>query len=567
MSNPLDVAIIGGGVTGVYCAWRLTGGGAAKPPRDVAVFEYGNRIGGRLYTKHIPGMPNIAAELGGMRFIKPEDDQPASNQPMVTNLIRAMGLPVHVFPMGNPAKGPDGKPIGESENILYLRGRHLKVKEQSDPAKVPYDLSWNERGKTVNDLQVFAMNLLIPNNQNLSLSQWMETEVFGKPLYTYGFWNLMAQTLSSEAYQFMKDAGGYDANVANASAVSQLPATEYANPDGFYAITGGYQRLPLALAEQASRQGADIRMNHRLATIARDADGLYVLTFFRTETTIETTEFGALHEVTRDVEGAEPVVVRARDIVLALPRRSLELIEWSGWSEPGVKPMLDSVLIQDAFKLLLAYDYPWWKSMGLVAGRSITDLPVRQVFYFGTEEDQPGGQKGNMRSLMMASYNDISTVPFWKGLENGPPFQGRLPDGVAGLPVSQSGAEKPDAVMPLAECVATEAMVESAHQQILRVHGLVGIDKPYAAIYHDWSGDPYGGGWHEWKAGYRFDLLMPKIRQPLDKERVYICGEAYSNNQGWVEGCLQTAEHVLLEKFGLGWPEYLEGLPEDILGP
>ncbi|MEA2757325.1 MAG: hypothetical protein QOJ54_3614, partial [Aliidongia sp.] len=93
-------------------------------------------------------------------------------------------------------------------------------------------------------------------------------------------------------------------------------------------------------------------------------------------------------------------------------------------------------------------------------------------------------------------------------------------------------------------------------------------DQPYSAIYHDWSDDPYGGGWHEWKAGIRYNQLMPKIRQPIADEAVYICGEAYSNNQGWVEGCLQTAEHVLRDKFRLDWPEYLTGLaPKEILGP
>ncbi|MEE3622688.1 FAD-dependent oxidoreductase [Nitrospirillum sp. BR 11752] len=570
MSKILDVAVIGGGVAGTYCAWRLTGPqGLKEGQRRVALFEYSDRIGGRLYTKTFPGMPNVAAELGGMRYIVPEKDDPTSNQPMVSNLIEALDLPSHVFLMGNPEKGADGQPIGEKENILYLRGKHLLVKQQSDPAQVPYNLSWNERGKTVNDLQVFAMNLLVPNNQNLSLEQWMETRVYGHPLYTYGFWNLMSQTLSSEAYQFMKDAGGYDANVANANAVAQLPATEYANTDGFRAITGGYQRLPLTLAEQAAEQGAEIHMNRRLAKIEKDADGHYKLTFIVTETRVVDTDFGGVHEETKDKEGVPPEIVHARDIILGLPRRSLELIDWEGWDQKGVKEMLSSVLIQDAFKLLLAYDYPWWRAMNLVAGRSITDLPVRQIYYFGTEEDQPGGEKGNTRSLLMASYNDITTVPFWKGLEHGPPFVGRRPKNVTPLAKEEAAATGDDQrVVPLAECIATDAMVSSAHRQILEVHGLVDVDQPYSAIYHDWSGDPYGGGWHEWKAGFRYNLLMPKIRQPLAAEKVYICGEAYSNNQGWVEGCLQTAEHVLRDKFHLPWPEYLTGLPpEKILGP
>ena len=43
----------------------------------------------------------------------------------------------------------------------------------------------------------------------------------------------MFRVLSNEGYQFMKDSGGYDANVANANAVTQLPATEYSDRHEF----------------------------------------------------------------------------------------------------------------------------------------------------------------------------------------------------------------------------------------------------------------------------------------------------------------------------------------------
>jgi hypothetical protein len=40
--------------------------------------------------------------------------------------------------------------------------------------------------------------------------------------------------------------------------------------------------------------------------------------------------------------------------------------------------------------------------------------------------------------------------------------------------------------------------------------------------------------------------------QPLEDADLplYICGEAYSDAQGWVEGALQTAD-LMLAKFGL----------------
>ncbi len=39
--------------------------------------------------------------------------------------------------------------------------------------------------------------------------------------------------------------------------------------------------------------------------------------------------------------------------------------------------------------------------------------------------------------------------------------------------------------------------------------------------------------------------------KPMDDYNVFICGEAYSLDQGWVEGALRTAETVLTQYFQL----------------
>jgi hypothetical protein len=79
----------------------------------------------------------------------------------------------------------------------------------------------------------------------------------------------------------------------------------------------------------------------------------------------------------------------------------------------------------------------------------------------------------------------------------------------------------------------------------MKIHGQYEIPKPSAAAYYDWGDPPFGGAWHSWKAGYKYDEIYKEIRQPLRDENVFICGEAYSLKQGWAEGALQTAEEVL----------------------
>ena len=527
MTLELDVAVVGGGVSGAYCAWRLQQERGAT--EHIALFEYSNRIGGRLFSVKLPSLPSMSAELGGMRFI---EDQ----HRLCASLIRHLSLPVKDFPMGAPP------PVGAQCNLFYLRGKHLRLRELADPQKVPYNMAWHERGLGPTNLQVQMMNNLYPNFGALSLCDQMKIQVFGEPLWKMGFWNLAYRVLSNEGYQFMKDAGGYEANVANASAITQLPATEYSDDTKFLTLVEGFESLPVTLARQFSvmpGKGSPktrIHMNHRLAEIVVGSGKFpYTLVFEPTRTEGKRTSVATGHAA---------ITVRARKLILALPRRSLELIRSPLFEHPWLKQNRDSVLIQSAFKLFLAYERPWWRALGLVAGRSVTDLPIRQIYYFGTEAEQPGGQPF-LNSLLMASYNDMGTVPFWKGLEGGRPYMGYLPSCTQGAPLPPTDHPAPD------------QMVRIAHKQVEEVHGLPEIPLPYAAAYHTWNEDPYGGGWHEWKAGYRLDQVLCQMRKPVPGQNFHIVGEAYSFWQGWVEGALDVAESTLQEFFGLASPDWL----------
>lgn len=286
-------------------------------------------------------------------------------------------------------------------------------------------------------------------------------------------------------------------------------------------------------------KGQRVQMNHRLAEIViGSGEYPYTLVFEPTVT---------LSARTRRAAGTKPTTVRAKKIILAMPRRSLELVKSTFFEDPWLKDNLGSVLIQSAFKLFLAYESPWWRALGLVAGRSVTDLPIRQTYYFGTEADQEGGLPF-MNSLLMASYNDISTVPFWKGLERGRPYTGY-----------RSSCLEPgvEIVVPETEFPATEEMVVVANKQVAALHALPELPMPYSAVYHTWNEDPYGGGWHEWKAAYRLDEVMCRMRKPVDGQDIHIVGDAYSFGQGWVEGALDTAESTLEDFFGLSRPSWL----------
>ena len=61
MAQMYDVAIIGGGISGLYTAWRLS----QTTDLRVVLMESSGRFGGRYQTVVLPG--GFPADLGAMR--------------------------------------------------------------------------------------------------------------------------------------------------------------------------------------------------------------------------------------------------------------------------------------------------------------------------------------------------------------------------------------------------------------------------------------------------------------------------------------------------------------------
>jgi|JI6StandDraft_1071083.scaffolds.fasta_scaffold04574_7 hypothetical protein len=99
----------------------------------------------------------------------------------------------------------------------------------------------------------------------------------------------------------------------------------------------------------------------------------------------------------------------------------------------------------------------------------------------------------------------------------------------------------------------TRELVGEVIRQLQAVHG-IGHDKLNTthvkeAMYENWTKDPFGGGYHNWKSGYDIEEVMKAVRRPWKQHNIFIVGEAFSNLTGWVEGAFQTAEHVVQEEY------------------
>ncbi|MEO1190094.1 MAG: FAD/NAD(P)-binding protein, partial [Pseudomonadota bacterium] len=172
----LDIAIIGGGVAGLYCAYRL----AAETGATVALFEGSDRVGGRIASAQFPGYADLPAEKSAMRLRR--SDQ------ITLKLAEVL--------LGQAALGHDASPI----NGYFLRNRGLTG--FSDLYTLPYDLDRSEtellaRGGNLTRDSVNALR-----KKHSALSNW-------------GLRELLFTQCSRDGVQFIQDTIGSETIVSN----------------------------------------------------------------------------------------------------------------------------------------------------------------------------------------------------------------------------------------------------------------------------------------------------------------------------------------------------------------
>jgi monoamine oxidase len=525
----MDTAIVGGGCAGAYSAWRLAQSlGPKEDPRSIHLFEMSERVGGRLMSVNFPGMPHVKTELGGMRVM--------SRQKIVLGVMEQMGIDTVGFPMGT------------SSNLAYIRRRRIAQSDFTNPEVLPYNLPPWERHMEPSQLMREAIDRIVPGimgkkTQKARQEACDKAEIDGIPLRDYGFWPLLLDQLSSEGYELAVVGGGYNTLLRNWNAANAIPwyladfapgkeTVKYTTP------AKGMESITTELVREFRHLGGRLSKDFELVSFGRNDDGLIDLVFL-------------------DHRRGTQVRRLAKKLVLALPQHAILKLAQHAPDRPSpidffrsdyVMQLLHTVSPRKLYKFALAYDTPWWHLLGLESGRSLTDLPLRQVYYFLTEGDQRGANKANRNSYIDCSYTDGVSVDYWEGVHaTGKPYRGQ------DNPWLKPG-EKP----VIAGLEASDQMVKRATEQLQEVHGLVNLPRPYSAMFKDWNDAPYGGGWHTWNIGVDTRSVMPAVRHPRSEYPVYVCGESWSESQGWVEGAFQTAERMLQEHFGLEWPEWLD---------
>ena len=584
--------IVGAGAAGLYTAYRLLSSGALAQDDTVQLYEWGDRPGGRIFTYTFPdevGGNGLYCEFGGMRFAV-DGANFANGNPiseghvLVQYMIREMGLSTKVvdFHMS-------------TDRLYYLRGTQHYESALTTLGPLPYQFDARAKAYITGNVKpphtftadnilgaiagTFAPSLEMSNSFRQQWCDYFGTGTVQAPAATrafpegtlvsgMGYWNLLFDQLGDEGFDYVADATGYTSNVINWNAADAMQANnDYGSGSTYMRLDGGYSVLFEALAAEITGlaenyPGSGIRYGQQLTCIAEATDGTTTCQFLR-EGGRERTE----------------TAVSADFLYLAMPRRALEMVGNSSGADSllnraAMQYFIESSVDQPAIKVVLLFDTAWWTDPACkfpprlvdpmapngsspqaqwVGGDSITDLPLRMIYYFGNNVPGGPGVTGGPY-VVLASYDDMNYAQFWNELETqgvvttAPSLRRQPLSGPTALPTDS-------------------AMAELLLRQLADVHGMPVelIPPPTALYYQDWGQDPYGAGYHGWAAHYNICEAMDRIRAPYQRifneadRRVFIIGSCYSFDQAWVEGAFCTAESVLQEFINL--PQFVADMP------
>jgi monoamine oxidase len=488
--EPLDVAVVGGGVAGSYAAFRLI---ESRPDWAIGLFERSRRIGGRLLSLRVPGVHHVRAELGGMRF--------RTSQPLITRLVDRLGLPTRLFVAAH------------DDNRYFLRGARWRSVDPGG-AEAVYSLAEDERGLSPDEVLLVALDRIVPGATVLTNDQWValkrEYRFGGRLLRDWAIGDLLAVVLSEEGHRYVIDGLGFKTDMGDRSAADAIPwiLIDVRPEPETLTLVDGMERLPRELAKRFVAAGGRVHVGHDLVAFERAADvgtDVYRLRF------------------------NERPDVMARRLVLALPPRALELLV-SGASLLGdrrTRALIESVTGHPAAKLFLLYDRAWWRGTGFEGLRTVSDLALSKTHYL----DRGDRLAQNGPALLLAAYSDGWSRDAWCALSDSTV----LPD----------DSDPFDSERRWHHYRASDSMIGEAQQQLRALHRIDDIPDPVGSAFIDWGTDPFGGAWHVWNPGVRSWEVVRRIVQPAPGDEVYICGEAYAWSQAWAEGALESAELVV----------------------
>lgn len=532
-----DVVIVGAGAAGLYCAWRLL---KQDPARTIAIFDRLNRTGGRLDTDLIKiedtgdkGSVIVRDEEGGMRFTYEMKE--------LMSLFHALRLcdQTVYFPM--------------TTNRYSIRGHSFTYCETAEDDNAIwgelYDLDPTEEGQSPGALITTVYDRIVMENTGKAPPPDPTPEYWqrvrnkftwkGIPLNQWTMWGLLRDMgYSEECVTMFTHTIGFEGpflSLVNAGEAWQILEDFPMNPH-YWTFKYGYSTLIKALQSEIEAMAGDIiHLGANVDSMVSAAGG-YDVQLSLAEPGDSAYPFEA---------GLRKHTICGSQVILAVPSEAMKTLFLTSPvlnQAANARQIYDdirSVLGMGLMKINLYYEDPWWEN-GLTGqepvkgGPSFTDLPINAVYPFypldGISATSPAA---------LTIYCDFNNINFWNGLQNvGPKFSS---------PLQQEHSQPPQVIFP-----ASDAVVDEATRQFKQLFKSHYVPEPVMTSYRSWTNqDDFGFGYHQWALNVDDREVIQRMVQPVPDEQIYTCNEAWSDQQGWVNGSLRSSDLVLTQIYGL----------------
>lgn len=502
-----SIIIAGGGISGLYAAKKL-----AEQRRQVILIEGSSRFGGRIETEDMDG---FTAEFGPMRFepkLQPRFDKLVKDLDIEYVDFTGPSSEISEFPKYNLSKEEEGY-----TSLELLKRGVLRIMGQNGDPRHPSEQAW------IDDL-----------SEN-DYDKYRETATLGNQfLWEMGFWNALTydNILSHQALMKIRDTGTFYHMIPD-----NLNAIEWTiwwlralKSDGekLTSLEGGSSQLTKKLLEELEKnEYVTLKLNTRLLDFKPIplSDKLILSTWVNNK-------------------GEKKYLFSSR-LILALPQAPLKILSASLPVE--ITKLLDTVNGFPMVKVFFVTKKPFWRS-NTAPQTQASEMPTREVHYFYRKSDGHGMaliytdrpateywnlyvQKPDEHHLAEIDKNEELKNQFSRFLAN--ELKQTLNNSKSTKSGLQLTADAENTFKNLSEKECAKSIADSVITYGIR----------------DWGRAPYGAANHSWRPNVKSKKVQASLKAFALEDRkfknVHICGEAFSDYSGFIEGALNSAHLVL----------------------
>jgi monoamine oxidase len=469
-----SIAIVGAGISGCVAGSLLAGAG-----HKVTIFEASERIGGRILTVRKPFSNGLYGEAGAMRL--------PSFYSLTTEYINKYGLLTNTF-FNHDAKGNE---------FIFVNGIKQRRWEyqKNNGRDLKYPLLQGEEGITAEALLADALKPIADyvgkeTLEGFQHNRWVEVvRKFGE--YSVREY-LKAQTFYSEgAIEMIEVLEDLESRSDQALLQQIVEINDHGPTVRYTEISGGMDGLPNAFHKELTNLRVPICFNCRLTAIRRSGANV-TLSF----------------EQGSGPRADSPLGTFSTDaVIVTIPFPGFRYVTVDPPLSHNKRKAIRELHYDAATKILLQFRSRFWeREDGIYGGFSVTDLPIRFIYYPSHDFDGKNG------GVVIASYTWGDEARGWDSLSR-------------------------------------EDQLCAALDQMARIHGEYIKAEFVTGFVQSWATDRFSHGEAAMFYGGQLEELQPYI--PSAEGNVHFGGEHTSLKHAWIEGAVESGIRTALEVAGL----------------